>query len=58
METALYGKIKESRERQELKVNWCEHTKHTLLFNYKNTILDKTKARIASVDEGKARINV
>ena len=32
METALYGKIKESRERQELKVNWSEHTKHTLLF--------------------------
>ena len=52
METALYGKIKESRERQELKVNWSEHTKHTLLFNYKSTILDKTKARIASVDEG------
>ena len=35
--TALYGKLKESRERRGYMVNWSAHTKHTLPFNYNNT---------------------
>ena len=34
-------------------VNCGTHTKHTLLFNYNSTTLDKKKLRKAPVDEGK-----
>ena len=34
-------------------VNWSAHTKCTLPFNCKNITQDKTKARKASIDEGK-----
>ena len=33
-------------------VNWSEHTKRTLPFNYSNTTQDKTKARKAFTDKG------
>ena len=53
MQTALYGKIKERRERDRMSiVNWTEHKKHTLPFNCSNTIQDKTKARKGPIDEG------
>ena len=34
-------------------VNCGTHTKHTLLFNYNSTTLDKKKLRKAPIDEGK-----
>ena len=34
-------------------VNWSARIKHTLPFNCTNTTQDKTKARKASIDEGK-----
>ena len=52
MQTALYGKIKERRERQDVNINWTEYTKHTLPFNCSNTIQNKTKARKGPIDEG------
>ena len=53
MQTVLYGKIKERRERDGgWMVNWNKHTKETLTFNCSNTTQDKTKAHKAPIDEG------
>ena len=66
MQTALYGKLKESREkererererereteRERRMVNWSKRTKHFLVFNFSNTTQDKTKLCKVLIDEG------
>ena len=47
--TALYGKLKESRERRGYMVNWSAHTKHTLPFNYNNTRQRRVRCLLITV---------